>query len=537
MSEKDRQMKKIRNFVFVLTALLLLPNASVWEGAVAAAAQGDLPDEGYYAATNSFPRNTVVDVVNLENGKSVRAIVATSLDTPGLLAVLSRDAASGIGLQPRSIGRIRVTQPSDPIAFSRFTEGLATSGDPDYDPRAMVASDAAGNDTADMQAAAKAPPAKKPLPSISMIQPPAGSSAGPASGDYPYLGYTIVDVPNAYPGAGEGAYKDPSLVRSAPETKTGPSASRASGEDEWDGYWDSPAENGRSEFAGADEEDSPESTLYPIWARGGSVDPIDAIDTVDLADAEAGQKQASDYLPPESDPVILSADPGAPYLPADKNAAPGSPGPGPYDLALVPAEQRPPDEYSEFNIPSEAIIGPIEKQPAQARTPSDYMDESLFIGPIEKPAPAQPAEPYPSPDLAAQYPPVAPDPVVQYPAETAAAEALPQEEEPPYSDFTEFAAEDVDQSSSEHAFFSVPLVSTLERGKYYLQLGAFSRAASVEDALIKIDKSFPLAVQAGGSADKPLYRILIGPVNQGESGALLQRFKRGGYSDAFVKSN
>ncbi|MDR3167139.1 MAG: septal ring lytic transglycosylase RlpA family protein, partial [Treponema sp.] len=131
-------MKNIRNLGWALAALFFFVGASIWEGAAAVSAGGDLPERGYYAATNSFPRNTIVDVTNLETGKTVRVIVAGTLDTPGLLAILSRDAASDIGLQSRSIGRIRMTQPTDPIAFSRFTEGLGSSGDPDYDPQAFI---------------------------------------------------------------------------------------------------------------------------------------------------------------------------------------------------------------------------------------------------------------------------------------------------------------------------------------------------------------------------------------------------------------
>jgi cell division septation protein DedD len=79
------------------------------------------------------------------------------------------------------------------------------------------------------------------------------------------------------------------------------------------------------------------------------------------------------------------------------------------------------------------------------------------------------------------------------------------------------------------------LVSQLERGKYYVQLGAFSRAETLERELRKLGKSWPLAVQNAGTADRPVYRLLVGPVNHGESGALLQRFKGGGYKDAFVR--
>jgi hypothetical protein len=83
--------------------------------------------------------------------------------------------------------------------------------------------------------------------------------------------------------------------------------------------------------------------------------------------------------------------------------------------------------------------------------------------------------------------------------------------------------------------FSVPSVGELEPGKYYLQLGAYSKTDAVEQEITKIEKNLPLAVQCTGGADKPVYRILVGPVNHGESGALLQRFKSIGYKDAFVR--
>jgi len=83
--------------------------------------------------------------------------------------------------------------------------------------------------------------------------------------------------------------------------------------------------------------------------------------------------------------------------------------------------------------------------------------------------------------------------------------------------------------------FSVPTVGELEPGKYYLQLGAYSRPAAVESEIGKIERTYPLAVQRTGAADKPVYRILVGPVNHGESGALLERFRKTGYKDAFIR--
>ncbi|MDR0486790.1 MAG: septal ring lytic transglycosylase RlpA family protein, partial [Treponema sp.] len=129
---KSLKNEVLRDIFFIILSLILLTGATDWEGAAAVAPAGDLPDTGYYAATNSFPRNTVVDITNLENGKSIRVIVASGLETPGLLAVLSRNAAETIGLVSRSVGRIRISQTSDPIAFSRFP-----GGDPDFDSRGI----------------------------------------------------------------------------------------------------------------------------------------------------------------------------------------------------------------------------------------------------------------------------------------------------------------------------------------------------------------------------------------------------------------
>ncbi|MDR1177726.1 MAG: septal ring lytic transglycosylase RlpA family protein, partial [Spirochaetaceae bacterium] len=149
-------MKKYVLFLAVPVIMAVMTSGSVWEGAAALGTNGELPDSGYYAASSSFPRNTVVDVTNLETRKTVRVIIAGPLESPGLLALLSRDAASSIGLSGRSVGRIRISQPADPVAFSRFTGESALSGDTDFDPRAAVAAnyphilgpvDAAGGQT------------------------------------------------------------------------------------------------------------------------------------------------------------------------------------------------------------------------------------------------------------------------------------------------------------------------------------------------------------------------------------------------------
>jgi hypothetical protein len=82
--------------------------------------------------------------------------------------------------------------------------------------------------------------------------------------------------------------------------------------------------------------------------------------------------------------------------------------------------------------------------------------------------------------------------------------------------------------------FSAPLISDLERGMYYLQIAAYSKAETVHSELAKLDRNLPVAIMNAGSLESPIFRILVGPVNLGESGALLHRL-RTTHKDVFVR--
>ncbi|MCL2440293.1 MAG: septal ring lytic transglycosylase RlpA family protein [Treponema sp.] len=116
---------KTRILFFIITALLFFQSSSPWEGAAGIASDGELPASGFFVATNSFPRNSVVDITNIENGRTIRVVVANTLNSPGLLAIVSREAAEFIGMRSGSISRIRMLSPSDPIAYQRFNERIS----------------------------------------------------------------------------------------------------------------------------------------------------------------------------------------------------------------------------------------------------------------------------------------------------------------------------------------------------------------------------------------------------------------------------
>ena len=78
----------------------------VREGTASMASEEELP--GWVISTDAYPRNTIIDITNLETGKITRVIVASSLDSPGLLAKVSREAGEAIGMRSGALTRIRI---------------------------------------------------------------------------------------------------------------------------------------------------------------------------------------------------------------------------------------------------------------------------------------------------------------------------------------------------------------------------------------------------------------------------------------------
>jgi hypothetical protein len=480
-------MKKTAFFCFVIFTALLCISASVWEGAASVSLNGELPEEGYYVATRSFPRNTIVDVTNLETSQTIRVIVASGLDSPGLLAILSKDAAGAIGLHARFVGRIRMTMPSEPVGFSRFTDELDSSGDPDFDPAAAIA--AAKDSGFDVKQAADAIE-KNPVKASDSPSADNAVSPGPKPPIAPNPAASdIVDLPESY---------------TPPQAKT-------------------KDDSVKSEPAPA----RPADTATAAGVYGYTPEPVIPPDTSNVA-----QVYPPEYVPEKPEPQAAAVPVRAALPETAPKAAVPAPVPASSEITLIPAEQRPPETSPFRGLPPEAEIAPLKEPGAGYTGQSNVIPDEYIIPPIGDRSSAaviqrEPViEPViPSIERNTPSPPQVITDVTVVEANPLSADVpAPAEKGPPPVPETERAAG-----------FSVPVISRLEKGKYYLQLAAYTLPELVETELLKISTVYPLAVQEGGNAEKPLYRILIGPVNLGESGALLQRFKVSGYRDAFIR--
>ncbi|MDR0557858.1 MAG: septal ring lytic transglycosylase RlpA family protein, partial [Treponema sp.] len=130
--------KRVAIVPFFLLAIGMLVGDSIWEGTAVVAPDGVLPDAGYYAAANFFPKDTTVIVTNLENGKIVHVTVVATLDNSSVLMLLSKEAADAIALSANYPGRVRVMEAVDPVTMLPPLENKISNGDPDYDPMARI---------------------------------------------------------------------------------------------------------------------------------------------------------------------------------------------------------------------------------------------------------------------------------------------------------------------------------------------------------------------------------------------------------------
>ena len=130
----------IAAILFLLIAGVFQIHAeSVWEGSAAMGRYGEFPFTGFYGASNSFPQNAYVEVENLENGKRTRVIIVNRLTTPGLLMLVSNEAAQELGIYQSDIARIKVRMISsgNTTATPQYDD-LAFNPDPDINPAAAL---------------------------------------------------------------------------------------------------------------------------------------------------------------------------------------------------------------------------------------------------------------------------------------------------------------------------------------------------------------------------------------------------------------
>ncbi len=158
-----------------------LSAAAFWEGTAVASSYGEFPQAGLYGACSSFPRNTMVEVQNLENGKTVQVLVTDGLDNPGVFISLSPEASYELGIIVGMVARVRVSMPRRTSDAALRYDVPGTNDDPDLNPAALVNRERAKRGGAVAEASPEPTPFVAVLPSpVSSPRPTPVPSARPA---------------------------------------------------------------------------------------------------------------------------------------------------------------------------------------------------------------------------------------------------------------------------------------------------------------------------------------------------------------------
>ncbi|WP_321992326.1 SPOR domain-containing protein [Marispirochaeta aestuarii] len=163
----------IFSILFSLISFSLF-SQSEWEGTTAMGRYGEFPSSGLYGASNSFPRNTLVEVENLETGMSATVLIVDRLDDPGLFLLLSREAAENLGIEDDQIVRSRVQLADNSRRLSIEDKDRPYHPDPDINPGAEDELS-----FLDRYAATEAEPGTAPVPPAALaLVPPEPEETG-----------------------------------------------------------------------------------------------------------------------------------------------------------------------------------------------------------------------------------------------------------------------------------------------------------------------------------------------------------------------
>ncbi len=494
-------MKGLR-FVGVLTCAVLLFSAvpapiqaqQAWEGSAVVGRFGDFPPGGLFAASNAFPRNSMVTVTDGRSGRQVRVIVVSRVDDPGVFLLLSPEAGQELGLRPGgstqvSAAPLRSTLPDSPVPA--LVDEPALSPDPDVNPAARIAE------------------LLDPEPELEPVEEPR-IAAAPEPADEP------VTEPAAEPA--EEPVTEPE-AEAAPEITTAPSLAPVV---------PSPAPTPPAATPAPTPAPTPPAVApapAPAVAAFGIREGLGTASRGLSGEQPLPDREYIDLRPLE--PIVTDEEPGNGLEEALARLRRRSPQ---KELFTAPQPDsvytfiQPPYRLERFEPDPESIARARLPEEAVAMEEPEPEDEVPEVSrPIDAPAVELEPGAILSLEPADARPPEAP--------------AAPAPSDPPPAVVVETPRVVEPDVAPDLAANGPPFAESLSEGAYYLQIGAYSNVAGVEAALsgLELNAEYPYTVVPGVSRDRTVYRVFVGPLEEDEKGRALFMVRARGFRDAFVR--
>lgn len=521
-------MKKL--FVVILSVLLsgtiFTSFSPSLDGRAVVAPEGSMP-KGVFAKTVGYLPGDSISVTSLSAKKTVDILVIGSIDSSeGVAILLSPEAAELLGLSKDANNVVKITKRSgqldEAVAGTAVIGGKVENDESDFEPEEIVSEseNTAGteedSDSVEEISAEKAEGEEKddyaeetvepePVESVEAEENPAPETEIEPEVIDESVPHDSEDLENSAAESSEEAVPSEPLesAEEIPEEKV--LSKEDSVEPEKIDATDAPEEDGLSENSGeipvpveeCPEEVEPDEKLEP--AEGDelseSVEKIEATDEPAAEEPEPEKESVS-----VDDDVVSEA---------------------PFEEESVSA-----DELPEINAENSE---PVENERPEA---VPYVDsENVEVGPLSEenseesyePIVLVPAESNP-PESAGKPAEVYKNEVSAKPAENKAEERAAEGKKP---------GKKPGASKKSLEKYKVSSLKELESGKYYIQIAVLADENNLKNTVSKFEKQYPVTLVplASGKATQ----VMIGPLGMDEYGAVLNRFKKSGYKDAFLR--
>ena len=531
--------------IMTVLSMLILSTAltwAVWEGNAVAGSQEEFP-AGLFASSDLFPKYTLIEITNLEQNITSRAVVIDNEGAQGVLVKVSPDLARVLAIKEDSTVRIRVSIPplvaeegADPVLLGKVEERQPT---PTAVPEKPIQEDNNRKDPYEEPIQNEAVIQNEPAPpEVAEPVKPAVEPKGEKNEEVAPMTVAEIETPvqpePEEPVSPIAEVEEPTQPEKAPEEPMAPIA-----EVEEPSQPEKTPAAPAAPVAEVSEPVLPEPEIVPAPAAVSEVtEPVEFSAPSEYS-AEA-EKPVLDAPPIQEAPIEEESESSAEYTkpvvqvaeiavpetasgldallsPVPEVSTPIEPEPVTVDeaesekdmekptvepeLPAVEPKEEPVEESEELQdepevvIAKEALAG---KEPKDDTTEDDLITENhVMLVPSEPRVPMKEFIPVPKEPEKPALPAVAP--VVTQPAE------------------------------------ELYTANVLTKGAFYVQIGRFKDMLNVESFVQRYGKQYPIAVEKSSTAQEVFYKVYVGPLKKDEQGATLETFQKLGFKDAFLK--
>ncbi|QCP95726.1 SPOR domain-containing protein [Treponema pallidum] len=462
---------RVNTAFLVLCVASVTPLWAVWEGNAEIGPQGSFLQDGMFVRSDMFPKNTAVEISNLEKNAKAQAVVIGHAGIPGLLVSLAPAAAAQLGIGVYQAVRVRVR------TLGTVRGGSQTSQD--------------GLSLASLPSRVPARPAQRdPLSS-----PPAGHTVPE------YRDTVIFDDPRLVSPLSREVEDAPKVVE--------PASEREGGEREVE---DAPkvVEPASEREGGEREVEDVPKVVEPASEREGGEREVEDVPKVvePASEREGGEREVEDV------PKVVE--------PASEREG------GEREVEDVPKVVEPASEREGGEREVEDVPGVVEPASGHEGGEREVEDVPGVVEPAsgheggEREVASQHTK-QPSHSVSNSAPNQFRNPEGELPF------TLPDLSE------SEIVVPEEQKGRAHPQVIPEGAPRGLQPGEYYVQIAVFHDAIQVQSIVHRYGVEYPIAVEQDIHEGKVRFTVCVGPVQKDERGAVLENFQRFGFKDAFLK--